>query len=89
MTTFFAFAPSRRAVPQFSPTLDGSQYLCTVTWNLFGQRYYLGCYDLSGALQFFVAMVGSPLDYDISLSAGYFTNRLVWRSPNGQFEVID
>ena len=78
MTTFL-FQPSNTTPFQFQPTLDGNIYNCVVTWNLFGQRYYLNCMDLSGNLIFCVAMVGSPPDRDISLTAGYFTSTLVFR----------
>lgn len=50
MTTYFPFTPSTRSAPQFQPTLDGSQYSVTVTWSLFGQRYYLNVYTLAGVL---------------------------------------
>ena len=60
MTTYFAFTPSRTSVPQFSPTLDGSQYLCSCTWNLFAQRYYLNCFDQDGNRIFSQALVETP-----------------------------
>ena len=60
MTTYFAFTPSRRSAPQFSPTLDGAQYNCVCTWNLFAQRYYLNCIDLSGNLVFSRPIVETP-----------------------------
>lgn len=86
MTTY-DFQPSVNAPFQFQPTLDGQTYTVIVTWNLFGQRYFVSCYSLAGALVFSVPMVGSPLDFDISLSAGYFTSTLIWRVQNNQFEV--
>ncbi len=60
MTTYFPFAPSRRNVPQFAPTLDGQQYSCTCSWNLFGQRYYLTCFDQTGTLVFSKPVVDTP-----------------------------
>lgn len=60
VTTYFPFQPSPRQVPSFSPTLDGQQYNCTCTWNLFGQRYYLNCFDTSGNLVFSRALVDTP-----------------------------
>lgn len=52
MTTYFPFTPSTQSVPQFQPTLDGTQYSATLTWSLFGQRYYVNLYTLSGTLVF-------------------------------------
>ena len=60
MTTYFPFTPSRDSVPQFSPTLDGAQYLYTCTWNLFAQRYYLNCLDADGNRIFSRALVETP-----------------------------
>lgn len=60
MTTRFDFVPSNSAPFQFQPELDGATYTCVVTWNLFGRRYYLSCYDLAGVRIFTTAMVGSP-----------------------------
>lgn len=60
MTTYFPFTPTRHAVPTFAPTLDGEQYSCTCTWNLFGQRYYLNCFDLEGNRVFSRPIVDSP-----------------------------
>lgn len=60
MTTFFDFRPSTQSVFQFQPTLDGDTYNCTVTWNLFGQRYYVNCFSLDGTLIFSLPIIGSP-----------------------------
>jgi len=49
MTTYL-FAPSPTAPFQFQPTLDGEVYHVVVTWNLFGQRYYVNVMTTSGAL---------------------------------------
>ena len=66
MTTYYPFSPSRTAAPRFSPALDGAVYNCVCLWNLFAQRYYLNCYDLSGALVFSRAIVetGSALSIE-------------------------
>ena len=88
MTTIIPFEPTASAPFQFQATLDGQIYTCAVTWNLFGQRWYLGCYTLTGTLMFNRALVGSPLGYDINLAAGIFTtSALVYRAPTGQFEI--
>jgi hypothetical protein len=60
MTTYTDFQPSTQQVSTFQPTLDGEVYVCTLTWNLFGQRYYINCSDLSGNLIFSLPLIGSP-----------------------------
>ena len=57
MTTYFPFTPSRIAPPQFRPTFDGDIYLCTVTWSLFGKRYYVNCYDQASARIFTMPLI--------------------------------
>jgi len=86
-TTYYDFTPNNSTAFQFQPTLDGQTYTVQVTWNLFGQRFYVNVYDLSGNLIFALPLIGSPLDYDISLTAGYFTTVLLYREPRRQFEV--
>ena len=61
MTTYIDFVPSQSAPFQFQPTLDGQVYTGIVTWNLFGQRYYLNLYTLGGVLVFNQALVGSTV----------------------------
>ena len=76
MTTYFPFAPSRRSVPQFAPTLDGAQHSCSCTWSLFGQRYYLNCFDQNGALVFSKPIVETP--------AAAAINALSWSAVAGK-----
>ena len=87
MTTY-DFQPSSTTPFQFQPTLDGSVYTVIVTWNLAGARYYINVYALDGTLIVSLPRVGSPLGYDISLVAGYFTSTLVFREASNQFEVM-
>lgn len=87
MTTYVTFQPSATAPFQFQATLDGSAYTVIMPWNLHGQRYYVTCFDLSGNLIFSLPLIGSPLGYNISLSAGYFASTLIYREPTGQFEI--
>jgi len=65
MTTYFDFAPSLVAAPQFQPTLDGQQYTCVVTWNVYAQRFYVNCFALDGTLVFSLPMIGSATGVDI------------------------
>jgi hypothetical protein len=86
--TIFPFTPSQSSPFQFQPTLDGTVYTVIVTWNLFGRRYYVNIYDLSGVLILCTAMVGSPQGYDVNLVGGYFTSsKMVFRQSSQQFEV--
>lgn len=88
-TTFVPFAPTPTAPFQFQAVLDGEPYTVIVTWNLFGQRWWVNLYTVDSVLFLATPMVGSPLDYDISLVANYTTTKLVWRPESRQFEVID
>lgn len=60
MITYTDFQPSTEQVFSFQTTLDGQVYVCTITWNLFGQRYYINCLDLSGSRVFSLPLIGSP-----------------------------
>lgn len=89
VTVPYDFSPSLANPFQFQPTLDnGIVYSCFVTWNIYGQRWYLSIYTLTGQLVLSRAMVGSPIGYDISLTTGYFTTSIVYRIDNQQIEVI-
>jgi hypothetical protein len=66
VTTLFPFLPSSQAPFIFQPTLDGEVYNATVTWNLFGRRYYLNLAQLDGTLVVCRSVVGSPNGVDIS-----------------------
>jgi hypothetical protein len=88
-TTFIDFVPTLTGPFQFRAVLDGESYTVIITWNLFGQRWYANIYTVDSVLLLSIAMVGSPLDRDISLTANYTTTMLVWRPARNQFEVID
>lgn len=88
MATFFDFIPSNTQAFQFDPILDGVQHTCIVTWNIFGLRFYVNCYDGGGNRIFSLPMTGSPPNYDISITAGYFKTKLVYRVAENRFEVI-
>jgi len=85
--TAYDFQPSSSAPFQFQPTLDGSVYTVVVKWSLAGQRYYAEVSALDGTLIATVAVVGSPLGYDINLVGGYFASSIVFREASQQFEV--
>lgn len=88
-TTYVPFNPTPNTPFQFQAVFDGETYLVTCTWNVFGQRYYVNIFTDNQERVLTVGRVGSPSGYDISLTAGYFTTKLVWREANNQFEVID
>lgn len=58
MTTF-PFTPSPLQNQTFNPTLGGQTYTAVVTWNLFGQRWYLNLNDSNGNLIISTALVAS------------------------------
>lgn len=87
MTTYTNFEPSLTENFIFNPTLDGAVYTATITWNLFGQRYYINITTIQGVLIVCLPLIGSPIGYDISLTAGYFQSTLIYRIGNEQFEV--
>jgi hypothetical protein len=87
MTTYIDFAPSAYTPFQFQATLDGQVYNVVVPWNNWSPRYYLQINNLTGSNALTIPMVGSPLGFDISLTAGFFNSTLIFRSPNNQFEI--
>ncbi|HET8689618.1 MAG TPA: hypothetical protein VFM18_23655, partial [Methanosarcina sp.] len=89
MVTYVDFQPSDIAPFQFQAILDGTTYNIVLTYNFFGQRYYINIYTTQGALIVSKPLVGSPTGYDISMTAGYFTSTLVFRTQNNQFEISD
>lgn len=50
MSTLVDFQPSSAGPFQFQATLGGAIYNVIVTWNVFGQRFYINVYDVSGTL---------------------------------------
>lgn len=90
MTTTVPFLPNSQVSPPFQAifTLDGASVVGSVTWNLAGQRWYLTLTDQAGNLLWSGAMVGSPLNADISLATGVFeTSTILYRADTGNFEV--
>lgn len=60
MTSYYLFQPSTTSAPSYIVTLDGNQYKLIVTWNIFGKRYYVNCYALTGELIFNVPLMETP-----------------------------
>lgn len=59
MTTFVLFRPTTFAPFSFVATLDGQQYTITITWNVFGQRWYFNATALDGTPVVSEGLVGS------------------------------
>jgi hypothetical protein len=75
---------------QFQAVLDGATYNVVITWNIYragGEGYYIGVYGEDGTRVFFRALIASPPDYDISMTAGYFATKIVFRDETEQFTV--
>lgn len=88
MTTVVQFAPTVSNPPfQFQAALDGVTYIVQTRWNVTGQRWYVFIFDQTNTLIVTLPLIGSPTGYDISLTAGYFTTPLVYRSSIASFEV--
>lgn len=87
--TYVPFVQPPNAQFQFAAVFDGETYNVTCTWNVFGQRYFVNIFADNAERVLTIGRVGSPAGYDISLTAGYFTTKLVWREANNQFEVIE
>jgi hypothetical protein len=60
MTTIVPVSFSPLQAPSFTITLDGTEYTVTLTWNLYGQRYYINVSDLSNNLILSLPLIGSP-----------------------------
>jgi hypothetical protein len=89
MTTI-PFSPSPTQSPPFQVpvTLDGVSYNLTAMWNFAAQRWYASLVNASGAVAWYGALVGSPLNYDIPLAPGIFTvSMILYREDSGNFEI--
>lgn len=75
MTQLYDFQPSTTAPFQFRPTLDGALYLATITWNLYGQRYYMLLTDQSGAVVFLKSLRASQVGIAVASAVWDFNAR--------------
>lgn len=57
--TLYPFNPSPLQNASFNPTLGVQTYTAVITWNLFGQRWYLNLTDSNGNLIILTAVVAS------------------------------
>lgn len=89
-TVYTQFTPSTDTNPPFSfnCTLDSNTYEIQVTWNVYGQRWYITCNDINGNRIRTEPLVGSPTGYDIPLLTGLFTDStVIYREDSNNFEV--
>lgn len=90
MTTLIPFQLNAQGNPPFRTifTLDGQSVVGTVTWNIFGQRWYLSLTDQTGSNLWTGALVGSPPGFDIYLAPDVFqTSTILYRADTGNFEI--
>lgn len=88
MAQVVPFQPQQTAPPfRFQPTLDGAVYTLVAAWNVYALRWYISLYDQTRTRIFTLPLVASPPDYDLSLTAGYFSTPLVYREASRAFEV--
>lgn len=78
--TVIPFTPTSAGPFQFGATLDGQQYVCNVTWNLWAQRWYLNVYTTEGAVVLARALVASPPapQNPINMIYGLFTSSVMY-----------
>lgn len=90
MTTLIAFQPNPQTAPPFQATftLDGSVYQGSVTWNVYGQRWYFTLTDQAGDVAWNGPLIGSSLTQNVPLAPGIFeTSTILFREDTGNFEV--
>lgn len=96
MTTVVQFSPSAQSAFTFQATLEGATanvlgvgptYNVTVTWNVYGQRWYITIVDQNGTRVLTTPLIGSSSDYLISMTAGYFTTQLLYYPQQQRFVV--
>ena len=88
MAVFVSFTPGPDSGMTFSATLDGTSYQMVVTWNVFGQRWYLSCYSTNNERVFTLPLVGSPNEGPINLIGAYFQlSQMIFRDDAQMFEI--
>jgi hypothetical protein len=66
------FTPTSAAPFQFDATLDGTAYVCTVTWGLWDQRWYLNVYTTANEIVLVTPLIDSIPSVPINLVFGFF-----------------
>ena len=88
MATIVNFTPNAYANFQFQPVLDGTSYTAVIVWNMYAQRYYMNLFTLTNQRVLTIPLIASPPDSYISLTAGYFITKLIYRASKQQFEIF-
>lgn len=70
--TVTQFQPTSAGPFQFGATLDSTDYICQVRWNLWAQRWYLFIYTQTGTLVLARALIASPPGHGINMAYGLF-----------------
>ncbi len=84
MTTFVDFVPTATSPFTFQATLDGQQYQVLVSWNIFGQRYYVNVFALDGTRIVTIPMVGSPTQLPLAAPPSVeLVTSMIWSPTNG------
>jgi len=82
--TLFPFTPAIGQNMTFNPVLNGTTYSAIITWNVFGQRWYLNLSDSSGNLIISTAVVSSDDPYAIE-SISWLNNVVTVTASNPHF----
>lgn len=87
-STSTIFTPTAAGPFQFGATLDGTNYVCNVTWNISGLRWYLNIYTTNGVLVLCRALIACNPDFPINLVFGYFfTSTMIFDDSTQTFIV--
>jgi hypothetical protein len=86
-TIYIPFTPTQTGGFSVQLTLDGNPYNVSALWNFYRQDWYLNIQDLSQNPIACLPAVESPNNYNISITAGYFTTSIVRRYSTGNLEI--
>lgn len=81
-SVFVSFAPSVSGPFIFQPVIGGVNYNAVITWNLFGERFYLNLYDQGGNLLLCTAMVASGPRFSATFTWSANVATAVMQSPH-------
>lgn len=91
LPTTVDFTPTSGVPFQFQAVLDDNiTYNVTITWNVYragGFGWYINVYQQNGQLVFSRALIASPPDYDISMTAGYFQTKILYLDGLNRFAI--
>ena len=87
MTTSVQFLPSNTAPFQFQAVLDGEEYTVSVPWNVQSAVYYVKITGANGDIIVYRSLIASPPNFNISMTAGYFSSSLVFLDQQSTFVV--